>query len=164
MKALFGSLFICVGVYFSVFPGAELIRSIGYSKPAAALDGLGVCSPFVSITVLLLVGFIVTMKGGNDREAYGLMVKLPLVCLVALIPVAVHIAMMSLTFAVDPPPPRLFGPISVSMWIALVLGCCLITLGVCFLVRTRNSTHPNENHKHRPAVPPKGEKECKRHA
>lgn len=115
------------------------MRSIGCPGLAAALDRLFVWSPFISIVVLLLVGFLVTMNA-EGRESHLLLVKLPLVCLVALIPLAVHFAMIKLTFAVDSPPPRLFGPLSLSSWVTLVVGCFLITGGICFLVRTRNSS------------------------
>jgi hypothetical protein len=116
------------------------MRSIGYPGLAAALDRLLVWSPFVSVVVLLLVGFLVTMNA-EGRESHLLLVKLPLVCLVALIPLVVHFAMIKLTVTVDSPPPqRLFGPLSLSSWVTLVVGCFLIIGGICFLVRTRNSS------------------------
>ena len=125
MNALFGSLCSCVGVYFAAWSGSVLIRSTGSSGLAATLDRLVVWSPFASILILLLVGFCVTMKE-ETRESRALMVKLPLVCFAALIPLVVHLVMIKLTFAVEPPSPRLLGPLSLSEWAVLVLGCLLI--------------------------------------
>jgi len=138
MKTLFGSLSICVGFYLATYSGRLIVlRSIGHSRLFALLDWLMGCSPFASIAILLLVGIAVVLKNA-DGQPRTLIVKLPLTFLVAVIPLAVHLAMIKLTYSVDSPPPKLWETLSVSEWIILVLGCFLIGMGVFLLVRTRN--------------------------
>lgn len=133
VKTLFGSSCVCVGAYFAACSGSVLTRNTGYLTIAEALDFLVLASPFGSILILLLVGFSWTAKD-ETQESRALMLKLPLTCLVSLIPLAVHLTVIKLTFTVDPPPPKLFGPLSIFEWSILVLGCFLIGLGVSLVI------------------------------
>lgn len=127
MKTLFGALSICVGAYFAAFAGCVLIRNVGYPGTALTLDWCVAWSPFVSLLILILIGFRV--HANNEASDWWVFWKIPVVCLTALIPLMVHLGLFKLTFAVDPPPVRLWGPLSPSKWVILVVGCLLIGIG-----------------------------------
>lgn len=137
MKILFGSLSICLGFYFAIFSGRALVlQSMGYSPLIRALDCFVMCSPFASILILLVVGFL-TIPERADADFGGIMAKVSLSLFVAVIPLAVHLAMVKLTYDPNPQPSKLYGPLSASEWFVLLLGCLLIGLGILLLVRKR---------------------------
>ena len=135
MNTLFGSLSICLGFYFAIFSGRALVlQSMGYSPLIRALDFFVMCSPFASILILLVVGFLTIPEKAN-AEFGAILAKVSLSLFVAVIPLAVHLTMIKLTYDSNPQPSKLYGPLSASEWFALLLGCLLIGLGIFLLAR-----------------------------
>ena len=117
------------------------MRGIGFQGLATALDWSVMWLPFVSIAALLCVGFCITMEE-DGRESHALMVRLPIVFLVALVPLAFHLTMVKVGYAVDPQSPGLLAPGSVSQRIALAFGLVLIGIGVGLVNRSRHASVP----------------------
>ena len=137
VNILFCTLPICVGVYLSALSGRLLfLRSSGHSKMFTGLDWLMATSPWISVLVLLSVG-IFSASGWFDGKTRSYLIKIPLLVLTSVTPLAVHLLIVKVTYAVDAPPPKLFGLLSFLEWVVLFSGAVLIGIGVFLLVRYR---------------------------
>src|SRR5881392_4076953 len=135
MRILIATLCFCLGLYFTAATGSGIIlRTAGHTPLFTLLEALTGYLPYVSVAILIIVGIVAVLRNvvGQPR---ALVVKLPLTLIIALIPLAVHMATYSLTYSTGPAPQRtLWGSLSKSEWAVFLVGCLLIGIGI-FLQR-----------------------------
>jgi hypothetical protein len=135
MKPLFGTLAFCLGVYFASYSGRLIVlRGSDHVQMFEWLDRIMAFLPFVSILILLIVGTLTVLKNSiNQPGAFFL--RIPLIIIIAIIPLVVHMAMYVVTYSVDPPPKHIFLKyLSISEWLVFLIGFCLLVVGVIFIL------------------------------
>ena len=129
MKILIGTLSLCLGCWFSAWMGSMIVlrgTGYGYTSCFKVLEAITGYLPLASVPILFTVGIFATW-----RTRYPYLVKLPLVFILSMVPLATYVAMCGLTYTTDQSVPErtAFGHLSIVEWWILIGGGALIAFG-----------------------------------
>ena len=140
MRTTVATLLGILGLYFATSAGTVIVvRSAGHTALFKVLDTVTGYLPVVGPALLLGIGFTTALRG-TPPGSRSLLVKLVLILVLAAVPFLVHMGTFALTYTAGAPPLRtMWGPLSVSEWLVMVLGCVLIASGVFLFLRAPNA-------------------------
>ena len=127
-----------LGLYFVTSVGTALVvRTAGHTSLFKLLDTITGYLPVIGPALLLVMGLRTVLKSAHPGSL-GPLLRLILILSIAAVPFLVHMATLALTYTAGTPPMRtMWGPLSLSEWFFMVLGCTLVMSGILFMLLRR---------------------------
>ena len=139
MRTTFASLMVILGIYFVSIAGTVIVvRTAGHTSLFKLLDTVTGYLPVIGPVFLLVIGLAGALKRTHSGGP-GFRLRLILILALAAVPFVVHMATFALAYSAGTPPLRtMWGPLSLSEWFFMVIGCALVTSGILMLLRLRD--------------------------